>query len=390
MSFRRQPTHATLCAMLIMMGLTGNSVATEADEVFRRVSTHQFHPLNEEGTFTLDRHLEKHGIADLDDSDGRVRLLAIRDLVRLLPDQRQQVEKGLAHDNLHVRQITAAALGIGRQAASAGKLQNLLKQDPSPVVRAQTAMSLGQVEASEAIAVLTEVQNDDASRDVRHQCELAIDQIRKGVGASREQLQAFRSLNPDTFSRIQAGDPAIDFTLQDTDGQKWNLKHAGDGKWVMLVWIFADWCPVCHGEFNELIEMREQFEERDIVVATIECHDLYRCRVMVGKEADAEYWFLKQSFQEKYRESIWWPHLSDLAGAVGARYGIDPMTFAVHAEYINRPSTIIIDPQGTVRLAYFGTYWGDRPSMHEVLEMIETEKFDYEHPKRLEVPQSDD
>lgn len=77
---------------------------------------------------------------------------------------------------------------------------------------------------------------------------------------------------------------------------------------------------------------------------------------MVGKEKDTDYWFSKSSFQDKYRRSIWWPHLSDLAGGIGAKYGVDPMSFAVHAEYVNRPSTIIIDPQGRVRLAYYGTF----------------------------------
>jgi peroxiredoxin len=100
---------------------------------------------------------------------------------------------------------------------------------------------------------------------------------------------------------------------------------------------------------------------------------------------EPEYWFAKKSFQESYTRGIWWPHLCDLAGAVGAKYGVDPMTFAVHAEYINRPSTIIIDPQGIVRFAYYGTYWGDRPTIHQTLEMIQDERFDFVHRDRRKV-----
>lgn len=59
------------------------------------------------------------------------------------------------------------------------------------------------------------------------------------------------------------------------------------------------------------------------------------------------------------------------------------MAFAVHAEYVNRPSTIIIDPEGMVRFAYYGTFWGDRPSIHETLEMIQSERFELNHPRRL-------
>ena len=109
---------------------------------------------------------------------------------------------------------------------------------------------------------------------------------------------------------------------------------------------------------------------------------------MVGKELDPAYWFAKQSFKQAYTEQIWWPHLLDRAGAVGAMYGVDPMAFAVHAEYINRPSTVIVDPAGVVRLAYYGTYWGDRPTIEQTLEMIRTRHFEFEHPKRRKLPET--
>ncbi len=257
----------------------------------------------------------------------------------------------------------------------------LLKSDPSALVRSQAATSLGQVEATEAVGLLRERFESDSSRDVRHQCELALDQIAKNAGATQDQLEAFKNLDEEQFERLAVGETAPAFSLKDTEGQAWALKDQR-GKWVVLVWIFADWCPVCHGEFNDLIKMRNEFDELDAVVATIECHDRYRCRLMVGQETDARYWFSKTSFQERYQDGIWWPHLSDLAGRVEAAYGVDPMAFAVHAEYVNRPSTIIVDPEGIVRFAYLGTYWGDRPTMHQTLEMIRNKKFVFENPNR--------
>lgn len=59
------------------------------------------------------------------------------------------------------------------------------------------------------------------------------------------------------------------------------------------------------------------------------------------------------------------------------------MAFSVHSEYINRPATVIIDPAGIVRLAYFGTYCGDRPSIEQTLEMIRNGHFEFEHPEQL-------
>ena len=355
---------------------------TTVAAVLSRVRQYEFHPLDGEGTFTNDRILGKHGIADVDNEDWRVRLLAISDLVRLLPDAADDVSQGLFDKNLHVRQIAAAALGIARQTTVAGKLEQVLKDDDSPLVRSQAAMSLGQMESNGSLDMLRKLRKKDSSRDVQHQCELAIDQIEKKRGATDEQLTAFRNLNPKDFESVQVGGKALDFVLKDTEGVPWRLSDVNQNEWIVLIWIFADWCPVCHGEYRDLIDLRKQFKDAGVQVATIECHDTFRSRVMVGKELEPQYWFSKQSFKDKYKTGIWWPHLVDHAGAVGARYGVDPMSFAVHAEYVNRPSTVIIDPKGVIRFAYYGTFWGDRPSIHETLEMIRNERFEFEHKDR--------
>ncbi len=386
-----RPCLSLLGCALVSLFLLPPSVTEAADPeatvagVFTRVRQHEFHPLNGDGTFTNDRTLGKHGIADVDNDDWRVRLLAIGDLVRLLPDAADDVAQGLFDKNLHVRQIAATALGIARQTTAAGKLEQALKEDDSPLVRSQAAMSLGQMESSGSLDILRKRWKEDSSRDVRHQCELAIDQIEKKRGATDEQLTAFRKLNAKDFESVQVGGKAADFVLKDTEGVSWRLSDANQNGWIVLIWIFADWCPVCHGEYRDLIDLRKQFKDAGVQLATIECHDTYRSRVMVGKELEPQYWFSKQSFKDKYRTGIWWPHLVDRAGAVGAKYGVDPMSFAVHAEYVNRPSTIIIDPKGVIRFAYYGTFWGDRPSVHETLEMIKNERFEFEHKERLKM-----
>jgi len=371
---------AMLAAILLIFSARASA---QTETALARVATHSFQPLNEDGSFTSDRVLKSHGVRSLENDDWKIRLLALRDILKLLPQDYERVVAGLSHDSQHVRQIAAAAFGIARQSNSAKNLHTVLQSDPSALVRSQAAMSLGQMESTESLELLQKALKDDKSRDVQHQCELAIDQIEKHAGATAEQLNAFLNLDESLFEQIHLGQTAPDFALKDTDDQTWQLAKFSKGKWVVLVWIFADWCPVCHGEFSDLIQMQREFEEANATVATIECHDRFRCRLMVGKETDAKYWFSKGSFRDKYRSKIWWPHLSDLAGAIGAQYGVDPMCFAVHAEYVNRPSTIIIDPQGNVRFAYYGTFWGDRPLMHETLEMIKSESFDFVHPKRL-------
>jgi len=349
------------------------------------VRDHGFHPLNENTEMTFDRTLEKAGIADLDNDDWRVRLMAVSDLVRAGTKKDQEIIAGLGDHNEHVRQVCAMALGILRSDHAIPHLEQVAMEDDMAVVRSQAVIALGQIESGGSLDLLNEILAEDPSRDVRHQCELAIDQINKQMGTTPEQLNAFLTLDTSLFESVRVGTLAAGFTLEDTDGAEWSLSDFREEKWVVLIWVFADWCPVCHGEFHDLMEIQDEFEKEDVQVFTIECHDRYRGRVMVGKELEPDYWFAKESFKEAYTEQIRWPHLLDHAGQVGAMYGADPMSFAVHSEYINRPTTVIIDKSGIVKFLYQGTYWGDRPTIEQTLEMIRTRKFEFEHPKRLKL-----
>ncbi|WP_132058671.1 redoxin domain-containing protein [Halorussus amylolyticus] len=361
---------------------TGPSTNPTVFETLDRVRSHQFHPLNEK-TFTADRDLGVEGIADLDDDDWSVRLLAVRDLIRAGGDAVSEIARGLRDDDVQVRYVCATALGVLGVDDAVDDLQEVARNDPSPLARSQAAVALGHIGAERSLATLRDRHDEDSSKDVRHQIEVAIDRIEKGENATDELRAVYRNLDPETFGRLKPGDAAPDFSLPDTEGETWQLSEAqADGEWVVLIWVFADWCPVCHREFDELIDLRAELEAANVTVATVECHDRYRGRVMVGEEFEPDYWFAEESFQEAYTDRIWWPHLLDRAGAVGATYGVDPMAFSVHAEYINRPATVVIDPEGEVRFAYFGTYWGDRPSVEETLDMVRTEDFDFEHPER--------
>lgn len=352
-------------------------------DVLERVRTHDFNPLNEDNSMTFDRTLNVAGIADLNNNDWQVRLLAVRDLVRAGNKDTKERITGLTDKSAHVRQVCAMALGILRSKDAISGLEQIVRQDKNTMVRSQAVIALGQIEAGSSLALLRETLRTDPSRDVQHQCELAIYQIEKQMGTTDRQLSAFLTLDESTFNSVHPGSAAPDFKLDDTDGKEWKLSQFRNEKWVVLIWVFADWCPVCHGEFQDLMEMQDEFEKAGVQVFTVEAHDRYRGRVMVGKELDPSYWFSKKSFHEAYTEKIWWPHLLDRAGTIGAMYGADPLAFAVHAEYINRPTTVIIDPAGIVRFLYRGSFWGDRPSIEQTLNMIETEDFSFEHPQRL-------
>ena len=353
---------------------------------FERIRAHAFHPLQpDRRTFTVDRSLGVPGVADPDDRDGRVRSFALRDLVALAADDPQAVGDGLSDDDVQVRALAAAALGIARVLDAREPLERVLVHDDEPIGRAYAAIALGEMGSAASVPLLQTRLQAETDVDVRHQLELAAAQVASGRWATDAQRTAFLALHEDAFGRVLPGDAAPDFTLDDTEGRPWRLGD-GRGSWQVLLWIFADWCPVCHREFGELMEAREEFERLGVRLATLEAHDGWRGRLMVGREIEPALWGSKSWFRSAYTERIWWPHLPDLAGAVGARYGTEPMTFAVHGEFVNRPTTVIVDPEGVVRFAYAGSFWGDRPSIAETLDLIRRRDFGFVHPKRLAPP----
>jgi peroxiredoxin len=368
--------------ILIVMVLPVNA-QSGVEQVFEKVRTYDFHPLMQGNSMTFDRDLETAGIADLGNEDWKVRLIAVRDLVGAGEENINEIIGGLYDTSIHVKQVAASALGILSAEEAIEPLEQIVMKDDNAMVRSQAVISLGQIESEHSLDLLRKAMKEDSSRDVRHQCELALYQIEHHMGASEKLRKAFLMLDETVFETGNENGEAPDFILEDTDGAEWQLSEFRNKKWVVLIWVFADWCPVCHGEFHDLMEIRDQFEEAEIQVFTLETHDTYRGRVMVGKEIDPEYWFAKESFKEAYTNNIWWPHLIDRAGGVAAVYGADPFAFAVHAEYINRPTTVIIDKDGMIRFLYRGTFWGDRPTIEQTIEMIKKEDFAFENPLRL-------
>lgn len=376
----------TTCVILAVVAESARAASPEqvdsVEAIFKRIREYPFNPIV--AGFTKEPALKnRDGVENLEDEAWRVRLLAIPDLVRLGESAASLLQTGLSDENLHVRHVSAFVLGLVGGEHTSQALQRVLSEDKDPVLRSQAALSLGQLGAKDALSLLQKLAKEERNRDVRHQCVLAAYRIENGRRTSEALAEAYAALDPAKFEQVRVGAAAPEFSLKDTTGKTWRLSDFKGDKTVVLVWIFADWCPVCHNEFDELIDLRDAFKDTDVQVFTIECHDVFRARVMTGEELRPRYWFTHESPQERYSSRLWWPHLVDTAGAVGAMYGVQPMEFVVHAEWINRPATIIVDKDGIVRFAYYGTFWGDRPSIEQTLEMVVSGEYEFEHPKRL-------
>jgi hypothetical protein len=196
---------------------TNSSDELSVEAILDRVREHTFHPVDET-SFTVDRTLEEDGIADLDDDDWRVRLLAIRNLVRLGDANTSEIAVGLEDDDLQVRYICATALGILRAQSEVGSLERVVRQDPEALARSQAIVALGQIGATRSLDLLRDRHANDDSKDVRHQAELSTDRIEKGEVAEAELEAAYRNLDEDTFEQLAVCEAAPTFALPDTDG----------------------------------------------------------------------------------------------------------------------------------------------------------------------------
>jgi len=178
-----------------------SSDTPSVETVLDRVRTHVFHPVDE-SSFTIDRTLEEHGIADLDDDDWRVRLLAVSDLVRIGEAGVSAVAAGLEDDDVQVRYVCATALGILRAQNEIEHLERVVRDDPDALVRSQAIVALGQIGATRSLDLLRDRYENDESKDVRHQAELSIDRIEKGAVVEPELATAYRNLDEDTFEQL--------------------------------------------------------------------------------------------------------------------------------------------------------------------------------------------
>lgn len=330
--------------------------ANSVNGILNRIRTHNF-----------EQNSGYSGVADLDDIAWKVRTLVIRDLVIAGQKKPEDIITALNDEDRHVRQVCVKTAGILDLDQAGETLLGLLAKDSDPIVRGDAAQSLAQIEYGPSAALLEKLAKEEKDKNLSHRCTLALERLQTAATDTETLKQTWASIDEDNFKKIRVGKKAPDFELEDTSTKTWSLSYFKGKKTVVLLWIFADWCPVCQGEFRDLTTMEKQFKDAGVQVMTIECHDRHRCKHMVAGR------------------DLWWPHLVDVAGKVGATYGVDPMEFVVHDEWINRPSTIIIDKKGKVKFAYYGTFWGDRPNIKETLEMIKTEKYEFRHPERREL-----
>ena len=107
--------------------------------------------------------------------------------------------------------------------------------------------------------------------------------------------------------RVQAGQPIIDFTQNDPDGNPVTLSEIADGK-LLLVDFWASWCPDCRKANPDVVAAYEKFHEQGFDV------------LGVSFDTNKEAWLAAVE-----KDGLTWTQVSDLQGwnnAAGALYAI--------------------------------------------------------------------
>ena len=124
-----------------------------------------------------------------------------------------------------------------------------------------------------------------------------------------------------TLEKVQVGKQAIDFSMEDLDG---NLITLNDfrGKYL-LIDFWASWCPPCRIANPDLVEIYKKYNELGFEV------------LGVSLDNNREQWL-----KAIKADNLTWKHVSDLKGwqnTVGQVYGINSI-----------PHTILIDKDGVI------------------------------------------
>ncbi len=109
------------------------------------------------------------------------------------------------------------------------------------------------------------------------------------------------------LERVQAGQPIIDFTQNDPDGNPVTLSQLAEGK-LLLVDFWASWCPDCRKENPNVVAAYQKYHEQGFDV------------LGVSFDTNKEAWLAAIE-----KDGLTWTHVSDLQGwnnAAGALYSI--------------------------------------------------------------------
>ena len=140
-------------------------------------------------------------------------------------------------------------------------------------------------------------------------CEIRtmIDNIRHADSAMETYNLILAEEYVEKQERVQAGQPIVDFTQNDPDGNPVTLSQLAEGK-LLLVDFWASWCPDCRKANPDVVAAYQKFHDQGFDV------------LGMSFDTDKEAWLAAVE-----KDGLTWTQVSDLQGwgnAAGALYSI--------------------------------------------------------------------
>lgn len=149
--------------------------------------------------------------------------------------------------------------------------------------------------------------------------------------------------------KLQVGDQAPDFTLQDLAGKKVSLSSFRGKRNVVISFVPAAWTPVCSQQWPGYNIAKDLFDQNDSV-----------CLGITVDNVPTLYAWTKQMGQ------IWFPVLSDFwpHGAVAQSYGV------LREDGMTERALFVIDKTGIIR--YIDVHdINDMPKLEDLIKELE-------------------
>lgn len=285
----------------------------------------------------------------------RARMTALCALARLGPGAVPVLLEGLDDAEVEIRVLCAQAMGYFGDASQAGRLERVMAEDPEAGVRIYAGISRAMIGGPIPRSLVDLITKHDPVRMTRTRLDLARTRGAEPRSESiREALAGYDLARMDT---ARPGQPAPDFTLSDQDGRVHRLSDLRGKKAVVLVFINGVTCMYCTGQVANLRARLDRFEAGGAQVLVVESSEPYRIRATLDEARIPA-------------GDLALPVLADPSHTVAATYGVAMQMH--HVEWLNRPTSFVIDRDGVLRYAHRGQEVSDRPTTDDLLAQVQS------------------
>ena len=283
----------------------------------------------------------------------KARVTALCALARLGLDAIPLLLDGLDNLDPEIRNLAAQAMGYMGGPGQAARMERLMVEDPDGVVRVYAGMARAMIGGPIPADLAKLVAQYDPLRMAKTRLDLA---MKRPPGLRNEPIrETLAAFDLSRMDSARIGQRAPDFILYDQSGTRHQLSEYKGKKSVVLIFVYGVTCMYCTGQIAQIRARLHDFEANDAQVLFVESSESYRAEatleVVHGPGTSASLSLL-----------------SDPSHTVAAAYGVAMQMH--HIEWLNRPSSFVIDRDGMIRYEKRGLGVSDRPSPSELLAEV--------------------